>query len=249
MCLPNQQYLILPDADQVPKKFVGKIFNASLPPIALETAQPIVIPDDDDDQTTGGSTGSGLSGAASSEAKATTGIVPTKRRPPLKVAPSSRPKAVLKSTPSTPKILPAVEPQCHHCLSIASSPATTLAPETPRSKALPGPLPSSSSSSRQMGPPPAPSAVPKPKAKPTREQTQREVDTILREAQEKRFKRSEEERQMHDSMLAAIFKAVHEDTAPESYEGVYSSSTKDKMGCDIPRFISPAMSMCSITAS
>ena len=72
-----------------------------------------------------------------------------------------------------------------------------------------------------MGAPPAPSAVPKPKAKPTREQVQTELDIILREAQEKRNKRSEEERQMHESMLAAILKAVREDTVPESHEDLF----------------------------
>ena len=45
---------------------------------------------------------------------------------------------------------------------------------------------------------------------------------------------------MHDAMLAAIFKAfkaVHEDTVPESCVETYSTGTKDKMGCGIPRFI------------
>ena len=42
---------------------------------------------------------------------------------------------------------------------------------------------------------------------------------------------------MHDSMLAAIFKAAHEDTVPESCAGTYSSDTKDEMGCDIPKVI------------
>ena len=54
-----------------------------------------------------------------------------------------------------------------------------------------------------MGPPPAQSAAP-------------EVDSIFREAQEKSNNRSADERQMHDAMLAAIFKAVREDTVPES---------------------------------
>ena len=87
-----------------------------------------------------------------------------------------------------------------------------------------------------MGPPPASSAAPKPKAH-TREQVQAEVDIILREAQEKRNKHTEEERQIHDAMLAAIFKAVHEDTVPESYARIYSSGAKGKMGCDIPKVI------------
>ena len=66
---------------------------------------------------------------------------------------------------------------------------------------------------------------------------------------------------MHGAMLAAIFKAVRENTVPESCVGIYSTGTKDKMGCDIPRFIefrslfcqscgpdtrSPAMSSCQI---
>ena len=85
MCLSQQHDLILlrgRDADQVPLKSARKIFKASpllrprptsgpaassLPTIA-ETDQPIVINDDDDDQMAGGSTGSGLSGAASSRA-------------------------------------------------------------------------------------------------------------------------------------------------------------------------------------
>ena len=77
----------------------------------------------------------------------------------------------------------------------------------------------------------------KPKAKPTKEQVQTEIDHIMREAQQKRLKPSAEERQMRDAMLAAIFKAVHEDTVPESYVGIYSTGTKDKMVCDTPRFI------------
>ena len=54
----------------------------------------------------------------------------------------------------------------------------------------------------------------KPKAKPTREQVQTEIDLILREAEQKRLKRSEEERQMR------VFKAAHEDTLPESHVGL-----------------------------
>ena len=139
MCLPQQQDLILPrgrDADQVPRKVVGKIFKASpmlrprpttklpfatLPSIA-ESEQPIVIPDDDDTQMTGGSAGSGSSGAAGSTAKTTAEVPPTKRRPMLKPAPSSRPRAVLKSAPSTPRVPPLVAstlcllvPLCHRC--------------------------------------------------------------------------------------------------------------------------------------
>ena len=117
----------------------------------------------------------------------------------VKPAPSSRHKAVLKSAPSTPKLPPPVEQHIvpvavyicrlsHASMalpslpsSIASSPATTLAPETPRVKSLPGPIPvatslassSSSSSAAAMGPPPAPKN--KTKAKPTKEQVQTEM--------------------------------------------------------------------------
>ena len=87
-----------------------------------------------------------------------------------------------------------------------------------------------------MGPPPAQSAAPKPKA-PSKEQVQIEVDTIIREAEEKRAKRTSDEQQLHDAMLAAISKAVFEDTVPESYAGTYSSGKKDRMGCEIPKVI------------
>ena len=171
MCLPNQQDLILPrgsDTDQVPKKYVGKIFKASpmlrprptsrpaaapLRSIA-ETDQPIVIPDDDDVHTTAGSIVSSLSGAASSEEKATTETLQIKRRPPLKVPPSSRPRAVVKSAPSTPKVPPAVERYV-----VPRGPAASpLFAAADFATVLPG-LP--------MGPPPSPSAVLKPKAKST----------------------------------------------------------------------------------
>ena len=170
-CLPRQEDLIKPcgrDADSVPIKEVGKIFKASpmlrprptsvtatssLATIA-ETEQPILIEDDDDDddddddaKMTGGSAGS-----ASAEKMATTAVT-VKRRPALKVPPSSRPKAVLKSTPSAVTRVPhpaeryvvprgpAVAPNFRMAdfpmvipglpSSIASSPATTLAPATP----------------------------------------------------------------------------------------------------------------------
>ena len=69
--------------------------------------------------------------------------------------------------------------------SIASSPATTLAPETPRVTI--GRSQPSTSSLKPMGPPPVQSSSPKPKA-PSREQVQNEVDTIMREVEEKRAK-------------------------------------------------------------
>ena len=87
-----------------------------------------------------------------------------------------------------------------------------------------------------MGPPPAQSVIPKPKA-PSKEQVQIEVDTIFREAQQKRAKRAADEQQLHDAMLAAIFKAVHEDAVPETYAGIYSSGKKDRMGCDIIKVV------------
>ena len=170
-----------------------------------------------------------------------------KRRPPLKVPPSSRPKAVLKSTPSAATRVPppverhvvprgpAVAPHFRMAdfpmilpglpSSIVSSPATTLAPATPTSKAPSGQLPSAATTPKPMGPPPAQRAAPKPKA-PSKEQVQVEGDTIVREAEEKRAKRTSDEQQLHDAMLAAIFKAIFEDTVPESYAGIYSSGRK-----------------------
>ena len=115
--------------------------------------------------------------------------------------------------------------------SIASSPATTLALETPRV-----PLPSVSSSPKPMGPPPIQSSSPKPRA-PSREQVQIEVDTIMREVEEKRSKRTADQQRLHDAMLSTIFKSVFEDTVPDSAVGIYSSAEKDRMGCDIPKVI------------
>ena len=105
--------------------------------------------------------------------------------------------------------------------SIASSPATTLAPATPTSKATPEQLPPAAIAPKPMGPPPAQSATPKPKT-PSRERVQIEVNTIFREAQEKRAKRTE---------------ALYEDTVPESYAGIYSSRKKDRIGCEVPKDI------------
>ena len=104
--------------------------------------------------------------------------------------------------------------------SIASSPATTCAPETPRVKPLPGPIPmataSASSSAAAMGPPPAPKT--KATTKPTKEQVKTEIDLIMREADAHQTRQKQsDERQMHNAVPAAIFKAVREDTVPESY--------------------------------
>ena len=87
-----------------------------------------------------------------------------------------------------------------------------------------------------MGPPPVQSPAPKPKA-PSKEQVQIEADTIMREAEEKRTKRTSDEQQLHDAMLATIFKSVFEDTVPENVVGIYSSKKKDRMGCEIRKVI------------
>ena len=111
------------DADKVPVKEVGKIFKASplLRPsptsgpatsslaLTAETEQPIVIEDDDDAEMTGGAAGS-----TNASPKAIIGV-PAKRRPPLKVPPSTRPRAVLKSAPSTaPRAPPSVNGTLSH---------------------------------------------------------------------------------------------------------------------------------------
>ena len=238
---------------------VGEIFKASplLRPrpvsgpatfslaTTAEVEQPIVIDDDEDTKTTGDA-----SGSADVSQKAPP-PVQYKRRPMLKSPPTTRPKAVLKSAPVTltrapppveryvvpkgPAVVPVFDisdfPMTLPGLpsSIASSPATTLAPETPK-----GPLPAASSQPRTMGPPPVIS--PKPKA-PSREQVQIEVDTIMREVDEKRAKGTADQQGLHDAMLSTIFKAVFEDTVPDSAVGIYSSGEKDRMGCDIPKVI------------
>ena len=88
------------------------------------------------------------------------------------------------------------------------------------------------------GMPPIQSSSPKPKA-PSREQVQIEVDTIMREVEEKRasLRRTADQQQLHDAMLSAIFKSVFEDTVPDSAVGIYSSGEKDCTGCDIPKII------------
>ena len=64
-----------------------------------------------------------------------------------------------------------------------------------------------------------------------------EVDAILREAEERKNKRSSDEQQLHDAMLSAIFKSVSEDTVPDSAVGIYFSGKKGRTGCDIPKVI------------
>ena len=149
-----------------------------------------MIEDDEDTKMIGDSAGS-----ADASQKAPPAL-PVKRRPMLKVP------AVLKSAPSMvtrapppverwvvpkePAVVPTFDisdfPMTLPGLpsSIASSPATTLAPETPTSKAPIGRLPSTTSSPKPMGPPPVQGSSPKPKP-PTREQVQIEVDTTMRE--------------------------------------------------------------------
>ena len=247
-----------PDAARVPVKKVGEIFKASpaLRPRAVQEAatsslatiaevdQPIVIDDDDDV----GRTGASASSVAVS--KETPAKLQTKRSPMLKAPPVTRPKVLIKRPPVTvTKVPPPVAkyavpkgPVVPHfnisdfpmvlpglASSVASSPATTLAPDTPL--VLPSTVPSKPK-------PKAPPAIAAPKPKPpSREQVQIEVDAIMREVEEKRSKRSKQQQQLHDDMLSAIFKSVFEDTVPDSAVGIYSSGEKDRMGCDIPKVI------------
>ena len=241
MCLPNEKDLIKPrgpDAPSVPVKRVGEIFKASpmLRPRAVQEAatsslatiaeadQPIVIEDDDDAETAGATASSAVT------SKATPAATQTKRSSMLKAPPVTRPKVLLKRPPVThfnisdfPMTLPAL------ASSLPSSPATTLAPDTPL--VLPSTVPSKP---RPIAPP----AASAPKARqPSREQVQIEVDAIMREVEEKQTKRSRQQQQLHDDMLSAIFKSVFEDTVPDSAVGIYSSGEKDRMGCTIPRVI------------
>ena len=192
-------------------------------------------------------TGRTSSGAVSKETPAQ---LQTNRRPMLKSAPVTRPKVLLKSPPVTlTKVPPPVEryavpkgpvvsvfdisdfPMALPGLpsSIASSPATTLAPETPL--VLPSTVPSKPNQGHHQ-----PLQLRKPR-QPSREQVQIEVDAIMREAEEKRARRSKDQQQLHDDMLSAIFKSVFEDTVPDSAVGIYSSGEKDRMGCDIFKVI------------
>ena len=220
MCLPSEKDLIKPhgrDAAQVPVKKVGEIFKASpmLRPRAVpeaatsslttiaEVDQPIVIDDDDDDAER-----TGISSSSAAVSKETPAQVQTKRRPMLKSAPVTRPKVLLKSPPvALTKVPPPVEryavpkgpvvPVFDISSSIASSPATTLAPETPL--VLPSTVPSKPKPRARPA-----MAAPKPRP-PSREQVQIEVDAIMREAEEKRAKRSKDQQQLYDDMLSAIF--------------------------------------------
>ena len=121
-------------------------------------------------------------------------------------------------------------------MTLPGLPSSIASPETPTSRVPLGPLPSAAAFPKPMGPPPVQSSSPKPKA-PSREQVQTEVDTIMREAEDERNKRTSDEQQLHDAMLSAIFKSVFEDTVPDSAVGIYSSGKKDRMGCDIPKVI------------
>ena len=245
----------------MPIKKVGEIFKASpslrprpvsgpatssLATIA-EVEQPIVIDDDEDTRTTGDA-----SGSADGSQKAPS-PVPSKRLHMLKSPPSTRPKAVLKSAPTTltrapppveryvvpkgPAVVPIFDisdfPMTLPGLpsSIASSPATILAPETPRV-----PMPSVSSQPKPMGPPPIQSSSPKPKA-PSREQVQIEVDTIMQEVEEKRAKRTADQQQLHDAMLSAIFKSVCGDTVPDSAVGITPQERWTVWGVTFPRLL------------
>ena len=259
MCLPHQRDLIIPrgpDAPAVPIKKVGEIFKASpmlRPRVAKAQAtsslatitetQPIVIEDDEVPRT-------GASASSGAATGSTSVDLTAKKSSMLKAPPVTRPKVLLKRPPATvTKVPPPVEkysvprgPVVPHfnisdfpmvlpelASSLPLSPATTLAPETPLvlpSTVTAKPMP--------KGPPPIASPKPRP---PTREQVQLEVDAIMRDIEEKRTKRSEQEQQLHDDMLSAIFKSVFEDTVPDSAAGIYSSGEKDRMGCEIPKVI------------
>ena len=259
MCLPHQRDLILPrgpDAPAVPIKKVGEIFKASpmLRPRAAKAqaasslatiteTQPIVIEDDEVPRT-------GASASSGAATGSTSVDLTARKSSMLKAPPVTRPKVLLKRPPvAVTKVPPPVEkysvprgPVVPHfnisdfpmvlpelASSLPRSPATTLAPETPL--VLP-----STVTAKPMPKGPPPIASPKPR-QPTREQVQLEVDAIMRDAEEKRAKRSEQEQQLHDDMLSAIFKSVFEDTVPDSAAGIYSSGEKDRMGCEIPKVI------------
>ena len=246
-----------PDAPAVPIKRVGEIFKASpmLRPRTVQGAatsslatiaeadQPIVIEDADDAPRTGVS--------ASSVAATTTAptTLQTKRSSMLKAPPTARPRSCSrglrsrdKGSTSCGKICCSKGTSVQHfnisdfpmvlpglASSLPSSPATTLAPETPL--VLP-----STVTAKPM--PKGPPAIAAPKQRPpSREQVQIEVDAIMRDVEEKRTKRSKQQQQLHDDMLSAIFKSVFEDTVPDSAVGIYSSGEKDRMGCTIPKVI------------
>ena len=209
----------------------------------ITETQPIVI-EDDEVPRTGASTSSE---AASGSVRV---VLTAKKSSMLKAPPVTRPRVLLKRPPvAVTKVPPPVEkysvprgPVVPHfnisdfpmvlpelASSLPLSPATTLAPETPL--VLP-----STVTAKPMPKGPPPIASPKPR-QPTREQVQLEVDAIMRDVEEKRTKRSEQEQQLHDDMLSAIFKSVFEDTVPDSAAGIYSSGEKDRMGCEIPKVI------------
>ena len=90
-------------------------------------------------------------------------------------------------------------------------------------------VPGTPASSARAAPPALPRSTPP--------STSIELDAIMREAEEKRAKRSKDQQRLYDDMLSAIFKSVFEDTVPDSAVGIYSSGEKDRMGSDIPKVI------------
>ena len=236
MCLPTQEDLIKPRGPDAPAEGAATSLLATI----AETDQPIVIEDDEDAPRTGASASSGTTSAPST--------LQTKRSSLLEAPPTVRPKVLLKRPPVTvTKVPPLVEkyavprgpvvpnfnisdfPMTLPGLasSLPPSTATTLAPETPL--VLPSTVPA-----KPM--PKGPPAIAAPKQRPlSREQVQIEVDTIMRDVEDKRAKRSKQQQQLHDDMLSAIFKSVFEDTVPDSAVGFYSSGEKDRMGCSIPK--------------
>ena len=181
--LPRQEDLIKPcgrDADQVPIKEVGKIFKvspllrprptsgpatSSLATIA-EIEQPILIENDEDTKMT-----DGYAGSASADPKATT-AVPVKRRPTLKVPPSSRPKSTQECSLNGDKGSTSCGKACcskwTNCgtylqygrlsydssrIAVINCLITSYYLGTPTSKAPSGQLPSAATSPKPMGPP------------------------------------------------------------------------------------------------
>ena len=64
-----------------------------------------------------------------------------------------------------------------------------------------------------------------------------EVDAIMREAEEKRAKRTADQQHLHDAMLSAIFKSVFEDTVPDSAVWIYPQGKKDRMGATFQKLL------------
>ena len=130
----------------------------------------------------------GISSSSVAVSKETPSQLQTKRRPMLKSAPVARPKVLLKSPPvALTKVPPPVERYA-----VPKGPVVPVFDISDFPMTLPG-------LSSSIG-----------------EQVQIEIDAIMREAEEKRAKRSKDQQQLYDDVLSAIFKSVFEDTVPDS---------------------------------